>query len=113
MSVENIASHGGNVYGRHRRATSHLDPAQYSRALEVKHPLESVGVEMSRPGAEVVETPNDRVGDKERVVLEEEVLVVLHPVRLEDAHVAIRNGPEEVRLFSLAVFLCHFRGAVN
>lgn len=63
---------------------------------------------MSRPGAEVVETPDDGVCNEKRVVLEEKVLVVLHPVRPKYTHVAIRDGPQEVRLLSPAVFLFLF-----
>lgn len=66
---------------------------------------------MPGSGAEVVETPNDGVGDDERVVLEEKVLIVLHPVRSEDTYVAVRYEPEEVRLFSPAVLLCCVGGS--
>lgn len=84
---------------------SHLDPAEYPRALEVQHPLEGVGVEVPGPGAQVVEAPDDGVRDEERVVLEEEVLVVLHSVRAEDADVAAGDRPQKVRLFFSALFL--------
>lgn len=60
---------------------------------------------MPGSGAQVVEAPDDGVRDEERVVLEEEVLVVLHPVCPEDADVAARDGPQEVRLLPPAVFL--------
>lgn len=85
---------------------SDLDSAENSRALEIQHPLESVGVEVPRPGAQVVEAPDNGVCDEERVVLEEKVLVVLHPVRPEDGDVAAGDRPQKVRLLFAAVFLC-------
>ncbi len=60
---------------------------------------------MPGPRAQVVEAPDDGVRDEERVVLEEEVLVVLHSVRPEDADVAARDGPQEVCLLPPAFFL--------
>lgn len=84
---------------------AHLNSAEYSRALEVQDPLERVRVQVSRPGAEVVEPPKHRVRHEERVVLEEKVLVLVHAFRAEDADVAAGNGPQQVRLFAPAVFL--------
>lgn len=84
---------------------AHLDSAEYSRTLEVQDSLERVRVQVSRPGAEVVEPPEHRVRHEERVVLEEKVLVLVHAFRAEDANVAAGNGPQQVRLFAPAVFL--------
>lgn len=84
---------------------AHLDAAEYSRTLEVQDSLERVRVQVSRPGAEVVEPPKHRVRHEERVVLEEEVLVLVHAFRAEDSDVAAGNGPQQVRLFAPAVFL--------
>lgn len=84
---------------------AHLDAAEYSRALEVQDSLERVRVQVSRPGAEVVEPPKHRVCHEERVVLEEKVLVLVHAFRAEDPDVAAGNSPQQVRLFAPAVFL--------
>lgn len=84
---------------------AHLNSAENSRALEVQDALERVRIEVSRPGAEVVETPKHRVRHEERVVLEEKVLVLFHAFRSEDPDVAAGNGPQQVRLFAPAIFL--------
>ena len=84
---------------------AHLNSAEYSRTLEVQDSLERVRVQVSRPGAEVVKPPEHRVRHQERVVLEEKVLVLVHPFRTEDPNVAAGNCPQQVCLFAPAVFL--------